>query len=62
MLDLMQSISMQNVSVDEIKVISKVDNIMYEVGCYVTGLDQLNKVIMNLNKMDFVDRIERVMR
>ena len=58
----MQSISMQNVSVDEIKVISKVDNIMYEVGCYVTGLDQLNKVIMNLNKMDFVDRIERVMR
>ena len=35
---------------------------MYEVGCYVTGLDQLNKVIMNLNKMDFVDRIERVMR
>lgn len=62
MLDLMQSISMQNVSVDEIKVISKVDNIMYEVGCYVTGLDQLNKVIMNLNKMDFVDRIERVIR
>lgn len=62
MLDLMQSISMQNVSVDEIKVISKVDNIMYEVACYVTGLDQLNKVIMNLNKMDFVDRIERVMR
>ena len=62
MLDLMQSISMQNVSVDEIKVISKVDNIMYEVGCYLTGLDQLNKVIMNLNKMDFVDRIERVMR
>lgn len=35
---------------------------MYEVGCYVTGLEQLNKVIMTLTKSSYVERIERVMR
>lgn len=62
MLDLMQSISMLNVSVDEIKTISRVDNNLYEVSCYVTGLEQLNKVILTLNKNNFVDKVERVMR
>ncbi len=62
MLDLMQSISMLNVSVDEIKTISKVDNILYEVGCYVTGLEQLNKVILTLTKASYIDKVERVMR
>lgn len=62
MLDLMQAISMLNVSVDEIKTINRGDNAMYEVGCYVTGLEQLNKVIMTLTKSVYVERIERVMR
>lgn len=62
MLDLMQSISMLNICVDEIKTISRVDNILYEVGCYVTGLEQLNKAIMTLNKANYIDKVERVMR
>ena len=62
MLDLMQSISMLNISVDEIKTISRVDNVLYEVGCYVTGLEQLNKAIMTLTKANYIDRVERVMR
>ena len=62
MLDLMQSISMLNISVDEIKTISRVDNILYEVGCYVTGLEQLNKAIMTLNKANYIDKVERVIR
>lgn len=62
MLDLMQAISMLNVSVDEIKTINRGDNAKYEVGCYVTGLEQLNKVIMTLTKSSYVERIERVMR
>lgn len=62
MLDLMQAISMLNVSVDEIKTINRGDNAMYEVGCCVTGLEQLNKVIMTLTKSSYVERIERVMR
>ena len=62
MLDLMQSISMLNISVDEIKTISRVDNILYEVGCYGTGLEQLNKAIMTLNKANYIDKVERVMR
>ena len=53
---------MLNISVDEIKTISRVDNILYEVGCYVTGLEQLNKAIMTLNKANYIDKVERVMR
>ena len=62
MLDLMQVISMLNINVDGIKTVSKVDKIIYEVSCYVTGIDQLNKMILSLNKRDYVDNVERAMR
>ena len=35
---------------------------MYEVNCYVTGLEQVNKVILNLEKSSFVEKVERIMR
>ena len=62
MLGLMQSVSMLNVSVDEIKTITRGDNPIYEISCYVTGTDQLSKVITAINKNTFVDKIERVIR
>lgn len=62
MLDLMQVISMLNINVDGIKTVSKVDKIIYEVSCYVTGIDQLNKMILSLNKRDYVEKVERAMR
>jgi len=62
MLDLVQSISMMNISVDGIKVLTKDKNTIYEVNCYVTELAQLNKLILSLTKHKFVDKVERAMR
>ena len=62
MLDLVQSISMMSISVEGIKIINKGDKSTYEITCYVTGLDQLEKLILNIQKHRYVERVERLMR
>ena len=62
MLDLLQIISMMNISVDGIKTISRGDSSIYEVNCYVTSIEQLNKVILSISKNSYVERVERAMR
>ena len=62
MLDLIQNISLTNVSVDGIKVINRGDKSVYEINLYVTGLEQLNKLILVLNKNSFVEKVERTIR
>ncbi len=62
MLDLMQTITMMNISVDGIKTISKTDEVIYEINIYVTGLDQLNKLLLSLDKQDYILKSERLMR
>jgi len=61
MFDLVQSISMINVSIEGIKTISR-DNITYELSCYVTGIEQLDKLILALKKNSYVEKVERVFR
>ena len=62
MLSLIQTISNMNVSVDSIKTMSKTDAILYEASVYVTGLEQLTKLIALLDKQLYVDHTERMMR
>jgi GTP pyrophosphokinase len=62
MLDLVQTISIFNVSVDGIKTVSRGDKNIYEVTCYVTSLEQLNKLITSINKNNYVEKVERTMR
>ena len=62
MLELIQSISNMNVSVDSIKTMSKTDTILYEASVYVTGLEQLTKLMTLLEKQPYVDHTERMMR
>ncbi len=62
MLDLIQTISAMNVSVDGIKVIDRGDTSIYEVNCYVMGFEQLNKLLLNINKCNYIEKIERAFR
>ena len=62
MLDIVQTISMMNVNVDGIKLMSKSDDSVYEVNCYVTGIEQLNKLLANLCKNSYIDKVERAYR
>ena len=62
MLDLVQTISMSSVNVDGVKIVNKGDKIIYEVACYVTGLEQLNRLIMTVSKNTYIDKVEREIR
>ena len=62
MLDLIKLISSINVNVDGIKTMGKAEKIIYEVECYVTGLEQLNKLILSINNYEYVEKVERTMR
>ena len=62
MLELIQTISNMNVSVDGINMMSKVGTILYSASVYVTGLDQLTKLLSTLEKQPYVDHAERMMR
>ena len=62
MLYLIQTISMLYVNVDSMNTAHKVDKITYEVNCYVTGIEQLNNIILALNKSSYIEKVERAMR
>ncbi len=62
MLDIIQVISNMNVNVDSFTTISKGDTTIYQINCYVTGLDQLDKLIMNISKNNYVIKLERTMK
>jgi len=62
MLDLVQTISMMNVSVDGIKIMSKGEKSIYEISCYITGLEQLEKMLLTLNKQKYIEKVEREIR
>ena len=62
MLNLMQAISMVNVNIGSMKAVTRNDRIVYEVDCFVTGLEQLNKVILAVQKNSYVEKVERAMR
>ena len=49
------------VNIEGIKTISR-ENITYELSCYVTGLEQLDKLIIALKKNSYVEKVERVFR
>ena len=58
----MQIISILNINVDSMNTINKIDKITYEVNCYVTGKEQLEKMILALNKSEYIEKVERAMR
>ena len=62
MLDLVQTISMMNVSVDSIHIMSKGEKSIYEISCYITGLEQLEKMFLTLNKQKYIEKVEREIR
>jgi len=62
MIDMVQKISMLDISVDSFHTINKTDTIIYEVSVYAKSLDNLNRLIIELNKLAFVDNVERLMR
>ena len=62
LLDLVQIISMMNISVEGVKALDKGNKTIYQLDCYVKDLEQLSKVIMNIEKHAYIEKVERAMR
>ena len=62
MLEIMQKASTSNISIDNIKTLSRTDNVVYEVDLWVNSLERLNNYIRDLNALDYIENVERVMR
>ena len=62
MLDIVQTASSMNVSVDGLNIMSKGEHATYELTCYVTGLEQLDKLIIAFNKYSYIEKVERAIR
>jgi len=62
MLDLIQKMSMLDIPVDSIHTINKVDGAIYDAQVYVRNLDHLNKLMTELQKQPYIEKIERVQR
>ena len=59
MLDILQTLSGMNISIEEAKVLNKDEEFVYQISIYVSSLDQLNKIIISLNNNKYIDNVER---
>lgn len=62
LLEIVKKIGAFDVNVENFRTISKSDNFIYEIDLIVTGLEQLNKIITEVMKLDYVTNIERIIR
>lgn len=62
MLDIIQKTSILDIPVDSIHTINKVGEIIYELRIYVRTLSHLNKLLLELEKQSYIEKVERIQR
>ncbi len=62
MVDLVQKISMQDINIERINMVFQREVAVYEVTIYVSGLKQLNNLLLQLDKISYIDKVERLIR
>ncbi len=62
MLDIIQKTSMLDIPVDSIHTINEVGEIIYELKIYVRTLSHLNKLLLELEKQSYIEKVERIQR
>ena len=62
MLEIMQKANISNISIYNIKTLSRTDTVIYEVDFRINNLERLNNFIRDLSGLKYVENIERTMR
>ena len=62
MMDIIQKASSVGINVDSIKTINKTETIIYEVDVFVTGIEQLNKLVKELMNLKYITNVVRFMK
>ena len=61
-LEIFKKIGNFDVNIENFTTISKTDNFVYEIDLVVTSLEQLNKIITEVSKLNYITKIERIFR
>lgn len=61
-LEIIKKIGNFDVNIENFATISKTDNFIYEIDLVVTSLEQLNKIINEVSKLNYIIKIERIFR
>ena len=61
-LEIIKKIGNFDVNIENFTTISKTDNFVYEIDLVVTSLEQLNKIITEVSKLNYITKIERIFR
>ena len=62
MLEIMQKASVSNMSIDNIRTLSRTDTVIYEIDLWVKSLERLNNFMRDINQLSYVISVERVMK
>jgi GTP pyrophosphokinase len=62
MAEIVQAISLMSINIEEIKVLNKDANYIYELSLYVSGTEQLAKIINILNNNKYIENVERSLK
>jgi len=61
-MEMVKKISSFDISIDNFSTVCKTDMMVYEINLVVTNLEQLKRIIQELQKLPFITRIERTKR
>ena len=62
LLEIMQKATVSNISIDSMRTINKIDDILYELDIWVNNLEHLNNFIRDLNNLSYIDNVVRFIR
>jgi len=62
LLDILQKVNVFDVNIESFRTIPRVETTIYEVNMYVKSLDHLSNIIKELDKLEYVTKIERAIR
>ncbi len=62
MVDLVQKISKLDINIGKVNMVFQKEIVIYEVCVYVSGLKQLNNLLLELDKIEYIDKVERLIR
>lgn len=61
-MEMMKKISSFDINIDTFQTISRGDNTIYEIDFIVTNLEQLRRIMQELEKLEYITKIERITR
>ncbi len=60
--DIVQTSALEGVIIENVNLINKSNNNVYSVDVLISSLEELNKLMTNLSKINYVNDVERIMR